>query len=173
MNPRGISIAGLSGFIILIGTGFAALRIATVAWTNVASTVVLALLLTAVAGAIFVRGPERAYWTGFAIFGWTYLLFVNGSWIGGQFGHDLTSGLGELAESMIPVETPSNPADRVIAMELLATRSVKVGNFVQIGRLFLALLFAIIGGLVARAFACRAEPFDHRDPTPAERSDRR
>ena len=174
MNPRGISIAGLSGLIILIGTGLAALRMATVVWTNVASTVVLALLLTAVAGAIFVRGPERAYWTGFAIFGWTYLLFVNGSWIGGQFGYDLTSGLGELAESMIPVETPSNPAGRgIIAMELLASRSVKVGNFVQIGRLFLALLFAIIGGLVARAFAGRAEPFDHRDPTPAERRDRR
>ena len=61
-EPEGYLDRGTERLIILIGTGLAALRMATVVWTNVASTVVLAVfLLTAVTGAIFVRGPERAY----------------------------------------------------------------------------------------------------------------
>jgi hypothetical protein len=35
--------------------------------------VALVLVLTGVAGAVFSRGPTRAYWIGFALFGATYL----------------------------------------------------------------------------------------------------
>jgi hypothetical protein len=171
MNPRGISIGGLSGAVVLIGTGLAAMKLATTAWTNLASTVVFALLLTAVVGALLGRGPERAYWIGFAIFGWAYLLFANGSGLGGQFGHDLTSGLDELAERIIPDEPPTPLADPGLAMEWKASRAVKLGNFVQIGRLFLALIFALAGGLVATAFALRTQSIERRAPVPTEPRD--
>jgi hypothetical protein len=158
MNPRGISIAGLAGIVIVLGTGMAALKSASVLWTNAASTVVLALFLSAVVGAIYLRGADRAYWVGFAVFGWGYLVLVNWTSLGGQFGHDLTGGLDDLAETVIPLEfIPATALPSPNAMEMLARRSVKLGNFVQIGRLVMALLFAVAGGIVTRSFALRSE----------------
>ena len=60
----------------------------------------LALLLAALLAAWLLAGTDRAFWVGFALFGWTYLVLVNWDWVGGQFGHDLTAGLSDVAESM-------------------------------------------------------------------------
>src|SRR3954462_4782123 len=102
MNPRRTSIAGLMGIVGVFALGMAALQFATVLWTAAASTITLALLLTAVVGTIWLRGPDRAYWSGFAAFGWAYLLLVDWDWLGGQFGHDLTSGILDVAEWAVP-----------------------------------------------------------------------
>jgi hypothetical protein len=169
MNPRRTSIAGLMGIVGVVALGMAAMRSATVLWTAAASTITLALLLTAVVGAIWLRGPDRAYWSGFATFGWAYLLLVNWEWIGGQFGHDLTSGFLDIAEwavpkKIVPVSAPPPAGASPVmapppagAFQAMANRSITVGNFVQIGRLLIALVFALIGGSIARAFAARAE----------------
>src|SRR5262245_38884415 len=93
------------GIVIVGGLGMAALKIATVFWTNAAATLVLLLLLTGVAGAIFSRGDDRAYWSGFALFGWVYLGLVNWTWLSGQLGYDLTSSFGDFAERAVAVET--------------------------------------------------------------------
>src|SRR5690242_7812633 len=98
MNPRSVTIAGLLGLVLVVGMGLAALKSSTVLWTTASTTLVLALLLTAVAGGIFLRGTDRAYWIGFALFGWAYLLLANGTGLGGQFGSDLTRGFGDIAE---------------------------------------------------------------------------
>ena len=56
------------------------------------------------------RGIDRAFWVGFALFGWTYLILVNWDWVGGQFGHDLTAGISEAAEWLLPeVKAPPCP----------------------------------------------------------------
>ncbi len=158
MNPRRTSIAGLMGIVCVVAIGMAAMRSTTVLWTAAASTITLALLLTAVVGACWLRGPDRAYWSGFATFGGAYLLLVNWDWLGGQFGHDLTGGFLDVAEWAVPQETyPVNAPPTAGASQLMARRSITVGNFVQIGRLLIALVFALIGGSIARAFAVRAE----------------
>lgn len=164
MNPRGISIAGLMGLVLVIGLGVAALQSSSNLWTSVASTLVLALFLRAVLGAIYLNGPQRAYWTGFALFGGVYLILVNWSWIGGQFGVDLTSALLEIAERAIPDPrvqssgTPNPPIETTL--ELSAIRMVKMGNFGQISRLCISLVLALLGGYTARSFVIRNEQAD-------------
>jgi hypothetical protein len=56
-------------------------------------------------------------------------------------------------------------------MEFLAQQSVRRGNLVQIERLLIALLLALIGGLVARAFALKADRTGRSsttDPSPSD-----
>ncbi|WP_422925187.1 hypothetical protein [Singulisphaera sp. PoT] len=166
MNPRYVSISSLMGLVFVAAMALAAVRAPTVLLTNVSSIVVLALLLTGLAGLLFGKGGDRIYWGGFALFGWVSLLLINGSWIAGQFSSDLTSGLFDLAEKALtePAVVPTGPMNTAgpvpktyVSSNLLAERSVKVGNLVQIARLFLVLVLAQLGGLVARVFAARGE----------------
>jgi hypothetical protein len=179
MGANRISVAGLLGLVAVIAIGIASLRFATVAWTTAATTVTVGVLLAAVLGVIYLRGAARAFCVGFALFGWVYLILVDWSWIGAQVGHDLTGGLGDLAEVVHPAETPrltaafgpmtgqtqgQRNALRLasnIAQAGQITRSqqryIMIGNFVAIGRLVLALAFAFAGGVTARALASRGE----------------
>jgi hypothetical protein len=173
MGPPRISLAGMLGVVAVIAIGLASLVSATVFWTSAASTVTLAVLLGALVGTMLLRGPERAYAVGFATFGWAYLLLVNWSWIGAQFGHDLTGGLGDLAESLFPTEPepPSAAPGRAPTtasltwMEHSLQRNIKIGNFVQIFRLTMTLLFALLGGFVALGFFDRSQAA-RKDDTP-------
>jgi hypothetical protein len=165
MRPRRISLASLLGIVAVFGLGLAGLKSSTVLWTTAATTVTLALLLAAVLGAVLLRGPERAFWLGFALFGWVYLVLVDWSWIGAQVGHDLTGGFRELVDALFPQDpnlrfTPTSPQQ----FEEARKRDIRIGNAVQISRLFLCLLFALVGGLIGRAFAARRED---RQPGPA------
>src|SRR4051812_29116963 len=72
-RPR-VSIAGLMGVVLFIGVGFAALKGASRLWASALFTLTLAVLLGASLGAVARRGPERMAWTGFAVFGWSYLI---------------------------------------------------------------------------------------------------
>src|SRR5262245_46740229 len=175
-----ISLATLLGLIALIALGLAGMTSGSRLWTAVAATLTLAVLLTAILAAFLLAGSERPFWVGFALFGWTYLLLVNWDWIGGQFGHDLTASLSDIAESLVPevgVTAPpfpasgpssptsalwmsrqptANPARPVFTpVELVRQRQIKIGNLVQISRMVLSLLFAWLGGSIARALAER------------------
>jgi uncharacterized membrane protein YeaQ/YmgE (transglycosylase-associated protein family) len=183
-----ISLAGSLGIVAVIAMGLAGMRLASSLWTTAAATITLALLLSAVIAARLLDGLDRAFWGGFALFGWSYLLLVNWDWIGGQFGHDLTAGLSDVAEAMfakvdvpappqppatpLTARTPPNlplppgqgaanppPATGFVVvshdeyLEQARARQIKLGNFVQIGRMLLALIFGLMGGLIARAIA--------------------
>lgn len=164
MNPNRFSMAGMLGLVVVLGLGLASLRFATVAWTTVASLLTLGLLMTGVVGGWMLRGPNRGFWAGFALFGWSYLILANWSWVGDQFGHDLTGGLGDLAEYVHPSrETQASAVAKLFApspsasqVEIQQQRYIKVGNFVQIARLSICLAFALVGGIVGRHFATRA-----------------
>jgi hypothetical protein len=196
-----ISLAGSLGIVAVIAMGLAGMRSASSLWTTAAATVTLALLLAAVIAARLLDGLDRGFWAGFALFGWSYLLLVNWDWIGGQFGHDLTAGLSDVAEAMfakvevpIPPQPPATafavrtapdvttkpdadvaaPATRsaIVSPEVyheeVRARQIKLGNFVQIGRMFLALMFGLLGGLIARALAhARASAGNSREPPSA------
>jgi hypothetical protein len=87
--------------VAVVALGLAGMTSASKLWTAAASTVTLALLLGAILAACLLDRLDRAFWAGFALFGWTYLVLVNWDWIGGQFGHDLTPDLSAIAERVV------------------------------------------------------------------------
>jgi hypothetical protein len=184
MPPR-ISLATLIGIVAVIALGLAGMVSGSRLWLMLASTVTLALLLAALLASWLFSGIDRAFWVGFALFGWTYLIMVNWDWVGGQIGHDLTAGISEAAEWLLPdikpppfpfgsptpwpvsttspapfgqaVPAPPAPVNQVDYMERSRQRQIKIGNFVQICRMSGALCFGVLGGWLARILAQREE----------------
>ncbi len=73
--PR-ISIMTLMVFVVVVGVGLAALARPNNGWATALSTFVLATLPTSLLGVILRRGPTRAGWVGFAVFGGSFFGFV-------------------------------------------------------------------------------------------------
>ena len=69
-----ISIRGVMAFVVVFAIGLAALRSANEIWGGVMLVVALAAVGVAVVGMIVMRGRERAWWLGFAVFCGGYLL---------------------------------------------------------------------------------------------------
>jgi hypothetical protein len=159
------------GLVAVIALGLTGLFSASTVWTTAAATLTLALLLGAVLGAILLRGADRAFSLGFALFGVVYLVLVEWDWVGGPLGHDLTMGLASLAETMIPDPTFATRASALgpvfVPSERLAARQVRVGNCVEISRMALALAFALVGAFLGRFFHNRQRRVLGQDPPAA------
>jgi hypothetical protein len=67
-----------------IALGLVALRSASPTWVSAMLGLAVATLSTSLLLVIFRRGQQRAYWIGFATFGWLYLLLLFGSWTLGR-----------------------------------------------------------------------------------------
>jgi hypothetical protein len=72
MNRFRFSIGSLLIVLTLLGCGLAAMASQSLLATSVAYTAFVGLLCVAAAGSILSTTPQRAFWLGFAIFGWTY-----------------------------------------------------------------------------------------------------
>ena len=59
--------------VLLMGVGFAALRESNEIWDSGLFSITLGLLLISILLAVHRLGSRRAFWLGFAIFGWIYL----------------------------------------------------------------------------------------------------
>ena len=70
---RRISIRTLMAFVLVSAVGLAALRNASDPWAEMMLLVALVAAGVAVLGAALMRGRERAWWLGFAVFGGGYL----------------------------------------------------------------------------------------------------
>jgi hypothetical protein len=66
-------IASLLVLVLFVAVGFAALRESTDLWESGVFTLTLVFLLTSILLAIHLAGKRRAFWLGFALFGWIYL----------------------------------------------------------------------------------------------------
>jgi hypothetical protein len=67
------NIASLLIVVLILGIGFAALRESTDLWESGVFTLALSFLLTSILLAVHRSDARRAFWTGFALFGSTYL----------------------------------------------------------------------------------------------------
>jgi hypothetical protein len=74
-RPR-LSLAGLLALVLYIGFGVAALRNADRFWASATFTLAIITLSIALTCAFTRKGRTRTTWTGFAVFGWAYLLIV-------------------------------------------------------------------------------------------------
>jgi hypothetical protein len=71
---RRISIRTLMAFILVSAVGLAALRNANELWAGMMLLLALASVGVAILGAALMKGRERAWWLGFAVFGGGYLV---------------------------------------------------------------------------------------------------
>jgi hypothetical protein len=94
MRQFRFSIARLLGVITFISVALAALRASTDVWDGCLLGLDLAVLLTAILLAVHRPHRKRAYWLGFALFGWTYLVASMISPIGARLA--TTRGLAYL-----------------------------------------------------------------------------
>ncbi len=67
------NIANLVAVILILGVGCAALREATDLWVSSIFSLTLGVLLLSILLAVHRREKRRAFWLGFALFGWIYL----------------------------------------------------------------------------------------------------
>jgi hypothetical protein len=81
-----LSIRTLMAFVLVSAVGLAALRNASDLRAGMMMLVALAAVGVAVLGAIFLRSPQRVWWTGFAIFSGGYLVFALVPWLSLQLG---------------------------------------------------------------------------------------
>ena len=73
--PR-TSIAGLMAVVLVVALALVALRSGSKAWAGTTFLVTCGVLALAVVGAVCRGGSARAWWLGFALFGWGYMALV-------------------------------------------------------------------------------------------------
>ena len=149
-------------FVGVAGVYFAALRSATEIWTGLIAFITLAVLLSGVLAAVYSRGRERAFWLGFALFGWAYILSESGL-IGPWFNRSLNAHMDPWAEAFSPfaqrtITVPMTAGDIPPELSKMLQQNVTLRwNFVAISRMAFALLFALVGGLIGWLIAGRAD----------------
>jgi hypothetical protein len=105
---RRLSIAALMTVVLVCGLAAAALRDASQTWAGLLTLVTLGLLGFALLGILHRRGSARAFWQGFALFGWGYGVLAFGPWFVDQVQPKLptTQLLGYLYGKLHP--TPAS-----------------------------------------------------------------
>lgn len=78
---RRFSIGSLILVVLVCGVAAAALRDASSLWAETMVSLTLLLLAVAVLAAWNRHGAARAFWQGFAFFGWAYLVLIFGEWV--------------------------------------------------------------------------------------------
>jgi hypothetical protein len=68
------SIASLLGLVVFVAIAITALRAASDSWDSALFTTTLAMFLVSVLLTVHSAGRQRAFWFGFCLFGWAYLL---------------------------------------------------------------------------------------------------
>jgi hypothetical protein len=74
------SLRWLFGIVTLLAIGCGLLTYASPLLSKLTFTATLAVLLAAVPAAAYQAGDRRAFWAGFALFGFAYLWMVCGTW---------------------------------------------------------------------------------------------
>src|SRR3954449_13576132 len=90
---RRFSIAALMLAVLVCGVAVAALKNASDAWAGALLLLTLLLLASAVFGVVYRREGRRAFWLGFAAFGWGYLALTQAPWFVEQIGPKLPTTL--------------------------------------------------------------------------------
>ena len=163
MKTIAFSIKGLLAAVTMIAVGLVALLNASPMWDSIIVTLTLFLLLTALLSLACRPGPRRAFWIGFAIFGWGYLTLVDSPIV----ARDLTVrsilptnvALDMLHMALARIFDPSSvermPPDVRALRGPPRQAFVRLPNrpsFHRIGHCLWAWLLAVIGGFMARHF---------------------
>jgi hypothetical protein len=146
-----VSISGTLAFVAVCALAFAALRTASMFWFGAVYTFTTAILLWAVLAARFGRREERAFWYGFAVFGWGSFLIGSGGWLTHfNEGEDIDRGSlnpSLLTSRLILFLVPRLRKDTVDLSEI----SQITANTIGIAYMLVTLAVALVGGCLAVA----------------------
>ena len=92
------TILGVMSVVLIFGVALAALKNSNGFWSKSIVTITLLVMLSAILGSLFSRGPVRAFWVGYSLFGWFLLILWGTPWLPTEFFthavfHDLEHGL--------------------------------------------------------------------------------
>ncbi len=135
--------------IVALAIAFTALKTASNLWYSTFYTFTTILLLSAVIAARFRRGSEKAFWFGFAVFGWCFFVLGLGPWP--SPGDDEGDGIGIavnrnlLTSRVILFLVPylRTETGNLEALDKITT------NTIGIAHLLITLTMAIVGGMIA------------------------
>jgi hypothetical protein len=149
MRAFRMSIAGLMALVLFLAVGLAAFRSGTETWFRSLYTATIGVLLLSILAARFSRGILSAFWFGFAVVGWSYLLL----------GFGLQPGEGRNAYEELDEEVSINHF--LITTTLIKKASIahkqyaaiyEVGRYgydIPIGHLIATVILAVVGGAIA------------------------
>src|SRR4051794_27528386 len=120
--PLRISILGTAWVVAFVALALTAIRSGSVAWVAGMAWMLMTLLSASILGAIYRRGPARVFWSGFAVFGWVYLLMVHYSMINTTLSDEMGQGLRAVIEESL---TPPPYREGMIA----AARALELHEF--------------------------------------------
>jgi hypothetical protein len=146
--------------ILVLALAIAALRSPSDYWVSAMFSMTLGLLLTAVLGVVYRRGARRAFWLGFALFGWVYWLMSFGPWFDTWVEPHLllTRPIKALSNAMHPPAEFEGSIQLGTSEDFASRASFQVlDNFWRIGKSLAVLVVGLLGGFVAAGF-CNAKP---------------
>ena len=149
-RPR-LSIAGLMVAVAGTACGCAALARPSRFWAGAATLVMLGGLAASLLGAAFRRGQARAFWVGFALFGWGFFLLNATGW----FDPDRRPLPTDRAADYLALRFLFKPDDIMSVddwSQFVAFRDLSLRPVVTAG---LSILAAWLGGILARYFAAK------------------
>lgn len=151
---------------ILLGTtavtvSCTALTFASWFWATLYFTGAMTMLLTAVVFSCVSREAQRAYWVGFAVFGWGYFIILHSTWLDTETqvqnwrlfsdGPLFTSAILDWLYSNVLSLIHPQPQTDGFGQPIPGTSSYPLGpNFARVGHSIFALLFALLGGEIGR-----------------------
>lgn len=175
-RPR-ISLAGLMALVVVVGVGIAALRAASETWAGIMLLLTLGLLGVSVLGVMYRREARRAWWVGFALFGWGYAALTLAPWSKPEslptrilldslyarmsprkvVAMDPFAAPAGLDDGQFIVLDPNPPHDSLPGVPqgsdaVFAIGTVDLKAFRTIGQCLSALIAGLVGAFVARRF---------------------
>ena len=164
---RRFSLRTLMTFLFVSAVALASLRNANDLWAGMMLPTALGSVGVAILGAINLRGRERAWWQGFAIFSGGYLALTFGPWLPDNFQSKL--GTAHIIRAMYAskFQTPNMPKVKLVEIDETNKTSKSTWvtptkpsyeHFQRVGHSLFALLAGLVGGTIAVRFYARREP---------------
>jgi hypothetical protein len=148
MTRLRFTLAQLMAILLYLGFGFAALRNADYLRASATYTLAIIMIAAVLVGAFVRKGRARTTWTGFAVFGWTYLIVVQlPPW---DFG-----GLG-----FGPIQKPILLIDWGIARlqpYIYLTQGRDLTPYEQVSHSLGIILFGLVGAVLSHLLATKDE----------------